>query len=225
MTINENNLQIIANNKAYIFNQLHNKEAIKSYADLKKKAKDDIDKMIANDDKLIANPEHNPVYHNNETTGEFAGSVAELVATHVWPCAVKTLNSYFGYRIHPIFHTRKLHTGVDIGCATGTAVYSWNKGKILSYGLNGGYGNEMLVDHGEGITTLYGHLSAPVASVGGFVEAGALIAKSGSTGFSTGPHLHFEVRIKGNPVDPIPYLKGAKANSKLNDPYFQITKK
>ncbi len=124
-----------------------------------------------------------------------------------WPCASANLTSYFGYRTHPIFGTRKLHTGVDVGAHSGTHIYAAADGVIIESGWMGGYGKAVIIDHGSGIATLYGHTSQIYVSSGQPVKRGQLIAAVGSTGFSTGPHLHFEVRVNGSPVDPLAYLR------------------
>lgn len=120
-----------------------------------------------------------------------------------WPSpGVTRVTSEFGYRIHPILKVRKLHTGIDIGCPSGTNIVAANYGKIIKAGWNGSYGNMIMVDHGGGIVTLYAHNNSILAKVGDTVERGQTIAKSGSTGRSTGPHLHFEVRVNGKYQNP-----------------------
>jgi murein DD-endopeptidase MepM/ murein hydrolase activator NlpD len=99
-----------------------------------------------------------------------------------------------------------MHSGLDIAAPTGTPIYACWSGRVLIAGWQGGYGNAVVIDHGGGRATLYGHQSVIAASVGQTVGAGTLIGYVGSTGNSTGPHLHFEVRINGNPVDPSPYF-------------------
>lgn len=116
------------------------------------------------------------------------------------------ISSPFGWRVHPIFHTRRLHTGIDIGAGYGTAVRAGGAGTVVVAGTITGYGNAIVIDHGGGIATLYGHLSRFKVRVGQSVSAGATIGAVGNTGNSTGPHLHFEVRVQGTPVDPMPYL-------------------
>lgn len=116
-----------------------------------------------------------------------------------------TLRSRFGYRIHPIFHTRKLHTGVDLAARSGTPIYAAGDGTIEYYRWQSGYGNKIEIKHVNGYETAYGHLSrfADGLGVGSKVRQGQVIGYVGSTGQSTGPHLHFEILINGNLVDPL----------------------
>jgi murein DD-endopeptidase MepM/ murein hydrolase activator NlpD len=123
----------------------------------------------------------------------------------LWP-AVGPITSPFGWRIHPIFHTREFHPGIDIGAPYGATVSAADAGTVEFAGTMTGYGNVLVIDHGGGLATLYGHLSAYSVSAGESVGRGAPIAKVGCTGWCTGPHLHFEVRVFGTPVDPMPYL-------------------
>lgn len=116
------------------------------------------------------------------------------------------ISSPFGWRVHPIFHTRRLHAGIDVGAGYGTAVRAGGSGTVVVAGTITGYGNAVVIDHGGGIATLYGHLSRFKVRVGQSVAGGATIGAVGNTGNSTGPHLHFEVRVEGTPVDPMPYL-------------------
>lgn len=115
------------------------------------------------------------------------------------------LRSRFGYRIHPIFHTRKLHTGVDLAARSGTPIYAAGDGVIKYYKWQSGYGNKVEIQHVNGYETAYGHMSryADGISVGSHVRQGQIIGYVGSTGQSTGPHLHFEIKINGNLVDPL----------------------
>lgn len=116
-----------------------------------------------------------------------------------------TLRSRFGYRIHPIFKTRKLHTGVDLAARSGTPIYAAGDGTISYYRWQSGYGNKVEIQHVNGYETAYGHMSryADGLGVGSKVRQGQLIGYVGSTGQSTGPHLHFEILINGNLVDPL----------------------
>lgn len=134
-----------------------------------------------------------------------AGSGA--LATPV-PGAVAT--SMFGARVHPIFGTARMHDGVDFGAVSGTPIRSAAAGTVVSAGMRGGYGNATIIDHGGGVATLYAHQSDVLVTEGTAVTAGQVIGTVGSTGFSTGPHLHFEVRVKGVPADPMLYLPAAR---------------
>ena len=119
------------------------------------------------------------------------------------------VTSPFGWRTHPIFKTRKFHSGVDLGVPMGTAVKCSNSGVVTFVGWYGGYGKVVIVNHGiykgKPVSTLYAHLSSYSVSQGARVSRGQVIARSGSTGYSTGPHLHFEVRVNGSPVNPYSY--------------------
>lgn len=116
-----------------------------------------------------------------------------------------TLRSRFGYRIHPIFKSRKLHTGVDLAAKTGTPIYASGDGVIEKSGWSSGYGKYVLIRHVNGFETGYGHMSriADISKPGARVRQGQIIGYVGSTGYSTGPHLHFEIKINGNFVDPL----------------------
>ena len=112
------------------------------------------------------------------------------------------ITSTFAYRRHPITHVYKLHTGIDIAAPTGTSIHAAANGTVILSGWMGAYGNAIIIDHGGGVTTLYGHCSRLTARVGQNVKRGQVIAKVGSTGYSTGPHCHFERRENGKPVNP-----------------------
>jgi murein DD-endopeptidase MepM/ murein hydrolase activator NlpD len=115
----------------------------------------------------------------------------------------------FGMRIHPILHVRLMHEGLDIVANAGTSVHATGDGVVSYVGREGGYGNVVEIDHGFGYTTLYGHLLKPLVPVGQKVKRGQVIALSGNTGLSTGPHLHYEVRKNGVHVDPSEYFFSA----------------
>lgn len=126
-----------------------------------------------------------------------------------WPApGYYKITSEYGYRTHPILKKKKLHTGIDIAVPSGSNVIAANSGKVIFSGYNGGYGYAVIIDHGGKISTLYAHNSKLLVKVGDKVEKGDVIAKSGNTGLSTGPHLHFEVRVNGDHVDPMKYLTG-----------------
>jgi murein DD-endopeptidase MepM/ murein hydrolase activator NlpD len=124
----------------------------------------------------------------------------------MWP-ANGPLTSGFGYRVHPIFGYSKMHTGIDIGAPYGSPVWAADTGTVAYVGTMSGYGNVVAIDHGGGLATTYNHLSSFHVSNGQSVSRGTQIGAVGCTGYCTGPHLHFEVRVGGNPVDPMPYLR------------------
>jgi murein DD-endopeptidase MepM/ murein hydrolase activator NlpD len=113
------------------------------------------------------------------------------------------ITSYFGYRYHPILHFTRFHAGLDIGAAWGSPIVAAGDGRIVAAGWAGGYGREVQIAHGGGLVSLYGHMSEIVAQPGSFVRQGQVIGYVGSSGLSTGPHVHFEVRMGGSPVNPL----------------------
>lgn len=115
-------------------------------------------------------------------------------------------SSPFGWRIHPILGYRRFHAGLDFAASYGSKIRAADSGKVIFAGWYGGYGRAVIIDHGNGLTTLYGHTSELYVTEGQAVERGQAIGAVGSTGFSTGPHLHFEVRRNGTPVNPTDYL-------------------
>lgn len=116
------------------------------------------------------------------------------------------ITSRFGSRVHPVLGYRRFHAGVDFGAAHGSRITAADSGKVIFSGWYGGYGNSVIIDHGGGLTTLYAHASRLSVREGQSVLKGQPIASVGSTGLSTGPHLHFEVRRNGSPVDPMGFL-------------------
>jgi murein DD-endopeptidase MepM/ murein hydrolase activator NlpD len=123
----------------------------------------------------------------------------------MWPVSGPVV-SPFGWRIHPILHYRKMHTGIDIAVGYGVPIHAADSGTVIYATWMGGYGNVIILDHGRGISTLYAHQSSLAVGAGAHVGRGQVIGYVGSTGFSTGPHLHFEVRLIGTTVDPMGYL-------------------
>jgi murein DD-endopeptidase MepM/ murein hydrolase activator NlpD len=115
-------------------------------------------------------------------------------------------SSPFGWRMHPILGYRRFHAGLDFAAGYGSEIHAADSGTVIFAGWYGGYGKAVIIDHGKNITTLYGHTSQLYVTEGQSVERGQAIASVGSTGLSTGPHLHFEVRLNGSPVDPANYL-------------------
>lgn len=123
-----------------------------------------------------------------------------------WPVN-GAVTSPFGYRVHPILGVRKLHTGIDITAASGAPIAASAAGTVILAQTYGGYGRAVVIDHGGGLTTLYAHQSQIAVSVGQIVGRGALVGYVGCSGSCTGPHLHYEVREDGVPVDPLSYLR------------------
>lgn len=123
----------------------------------------------------------------------------------VWPLQGR-ITSPFGWRRHPVLRKQKYHTGIDIAVGYNTPVAATDNGVVMYSGWNGGYGKMISIDHGNHISTLYAHCNQLKVSVGERVTQGQIIALSGSTGLSTGPHLHFEVRVNGTPANPMNYL-------------------
>jgi murein DD-endopeptidase MepM/ murein hydrolase activator NlpD len=117
--------------------------------------------------------------------------------------AAGPITSYFGYRYHPILHFTRFHAGIDIGAGWGSPIVAAGDGRVVAAGWAGGYGREVQIAHGGGLVSLYGHMSQIVAEPGSFVRQGQLIGYVGSSGLSTGPHVHFEVRLGGQPVNPL----------------------
>ncbi len=126
-----------------------------------------------------------------------AGMIAPVDGSHT---------SGFGMRRHPIFGGTRMHTGLDYPMPYGTFVHASQAGIVAFAGWKRGYGNTVIINHGNGLGTLYGHNSSLEVSTGDTVSRGQVIAKVGSTGYSTGPHCHFEVRVNGEPVDPVFYI-------------------
>ena len=123
----------------------------------------------------------------------------------VWPTTSRWVTSPYGNRIHPVLGYSKFHSGIDIGVGSGNPIYSAKSGVVILSQYYYGYGNAVIVDHGNGLSTLYAHLSSLGVSKGNWVNQGQVIAYSGNTGISTGPHLHYEVRVNGSTVNPMSY--------------------
>ena len=123
----------------------------------------------------------------------------------LWPTA-GYVSSGYGSRLHPILGIVRLHAGIDLGSVQGQGIYASKSGVVIRAEWVGGYGNTVVIDHGGGFSTLYGHLHAYSTKTGEFVQAGQEVGKLGSTGLSTGPHLHFEIRVNGTAEDPLKYL-------------------
>lgn len=138
--------------------------------------------------------------------GPAAPAPARAPGRLLLPVPGAPITSAFGPRVHPVYGTVRMHTGIDYGADSGTPIRAAGDGVVISSGWLGDYGIATMIDHGGGIVTVYAHQSATVVAAGQRVSAGSTIGRVGSTGASTGPHLHFEVRVDGDPVSPSPYL-------------------
>ena len=130
------------------------------------------------------------------------GKPAPVADDMAWPVAGH-ITSYFGYRYHPILHFSRFHAGVDFGASWGSPIVAAADGQVAAAGWSGGYGRQVRIWHGGGLTTTYSHMSEIVAAPGTLVRRGQLIGYVGSSGLSTGPHLHYEVLRDGAPVNPL----------------------
>jgi len=133
------------------------------------------------------------------------GTVPTASKNLLWPTA-GSVSSPYGYRTHPVFGDTRLHTGIDISAPYGQSVKAAQAGTVVFAGTDEGYGSYIVIDHGQGFATLYAHLSSIGVSVGRSVARGAGIGAVGCSGYCTGPHLHFETRVNGDPVDPMQYF-------------------
>ncbi|MBD2058385.1 peptidoglycan DD-metalloendopeptidase family protein [Oculatella sp. FACHB-28] len=133
------------------------------------------------------------------------GPVVRGTGQFTYP-SIGIVTSNFGWRVHPILGYRRFHAGIDFGASHGSTIQAADAGVVIFSGWYGGYGNAVVISHGGDLTTLYGHASELYVSEGQTVQQGQAIAAIGSTGFSTGPHLHFEVRQNGEPVNPLGFL-------------------
>ncbi len=190
-------LETLKNEKQAIIDSLNNDiNALKQDEEQKEK---DYEALQAELQKALAAQESNssssdtPAYTGN---GQFG-----------WPSAASTrITSYYGYRNHPITGTNKLHRGIDIAAPFGSNVLAAESGTVVTAGYNSSYGYYVTINHGGGYVTLYAHNSKLLVSSGQKVNRGDVIAKCGSTGSSTGNHVHFEVMVNGSPKNPLNYL-------------------
>ena len=199
----EEAIQIILNLENDLENRQAEYDAIMAAEDA---ANATIDKLVA---ELEAQRAAEAAAAAAAAGGSGGGGSANASGSFMWPVASYVyVSSRFGLRVHPITGQKKSHTGIDIASNQGTAVYASDGGSVTLAGWNGGYGNCIMIDHGNGYVTLYGHLSSISVSVGQTVSQGATIGAVGSTGNSTGPHLHFEVLKNGTRIDPEQFFSG-----------------
>lgn len=177
-----------SNTGALIKESLSKVDKLKIQLDLQKKSLDSLENLaLARKERISAIPSVKPVRED-----KLKRNIHRL--------------SGFGYRIHPIHNVKKFHAGIDFTAPRGTEIIASGKGVVKRVeNKKSGYGKSIIIDHGYGYETLYGHLSEILIEEGQEVTRGQIIGKIGSTGTSTAPHLHYEVRINGNPVNPIDY--------------------
>ena len=185
-----------------------NSEELEELLKAEEEAEDLIAKKIAElEEQKRLEEEANKIHQGEEGGGGGIPGGGESIASgnFAWPCACTYITSRVGGRIHPISGVYKYHSGMDIGCQYGDAVWASDSGTVILAGENGGYGNCVMIDHGyvngDNYYTLYGHLSSIAVSYGQTVSQGEYIGAVGSTGVSTGPHLHFEIRNSAGPTD------------------------
>lgn len=146
---------------------------------------------------------------NSGGGGSSGGGSATSLSNLQWPVPSCTLiTSRFGYRVAPTTGASTYHGGLDIGAGMGASIVAAGAGDVIYAGANGGYGNCVMIDHGDGVVTVYAHMSSIGVSYGQYVTAGQYVGAVGSTGVSTGPHCHFEIRINGAQTDPAAYFSG-----------------
>ncbi len=208
VTQKRNELKIQQNNKTKAKADLNVKKNIVSNAySAKNRILSDISKNL----KDLLELEEKFITESNNIAKEILKlQTAEKYAggSMAWPApGYYTITSSFGMRLHPILKVYRMHTGIDIGAQSGANIVAANAGKVMFAGYNSSYGNYIIIDHGGKIATVYAHSSRLLVKSGTLVNKGTVIAKVGSTGSSTGSHLHFEVRVNGSVVNPLNYLK------------------
>ena len=173
-----------------------------------KNVKDAYAAMIETEDELMA--------QYKKAAAEYAAQSTYVGGTFMWPLPAgnNVVTCKYGMRTHPITGKRKLHTGLDLRAATGTKVYAANKGTVTTSGYSSAWGNYIIISHGGGITTLYAHLSKRSVSKDDKVKQGDIIGYSGNTGYSTAPHLHFEISKNGSTYNPLNEFKDFKVTYK-----------
>lgn len=188
-------------NKTARVNKLRDQRANILYAaqEEEQQSQYEYDRLLAISENIAA------MLRNMEANGGGATESSGGTGRFMWPCRGE-ITSYYGWRTHPIFGTTKYHSGMDIAVDYGTPIYAADSGTVVYSGWLGGYGYCVMIDHGGGLVTLYGHNQALNVNEGQYVSKGTVIAYAGSTGYSTGPHCHFEVRLHGEVTEPLDYL-------------------
>jgi murein DD-endopeptidase MepM/ murein hydrolase activator NlpD len=172
----------------------------------------------AEDEKAAANKAYAEMIEKEEKLmEEYKKAAAKLASQNTYvggkfmwplPAANNVITCKYGMRTHPVTKKYKLHSGIDLRCSTGTKVYAANAGTVTTSGYSSAWGNYIIINHGGGYTTLYAHLKSRNVSKDAKVKQGDVIGYSGNTGYSTGPHLHFEINKNGSPYDPLTEFKG-----------------
>lgn len=215
LTEREKNLKTVKENKEKTATALENAKVIKnSYAKQLTDSEKETQAKIAEYQRELDNLEAQIVTITSIKVGEdYVGG------EFAWPApGYSTITSKYGMRVHPILKTHRVHSGTDIAMPMGAYIIAANDGVVTKAGYSStGYGNMVLIDHGGGVSTLYGHGSEILVQTGQTVKRGDIIMKAGSTGWSTGPHLHFEVRINGQHVDSLPYITGKKITKETDN--------
>ena len=215
LTEREKNLKTVKENKEKTATALENAKVIKnSYAKQLTDSEKETQAKIAEYQRELDNLEAQIVTITSIKVGEdYVGG------EFAWPApGYSTITSKYGMRVHPILKTHRVHSGTDIAMPMGASIIAANDGVVTKAGYSStGYGNMVLIDHGGGVSTLYGHGSEILVQTGQTVKRGDIIMKAGSTGWSTGPHLHFEVRINGQHVDSLPYITGKKITKETDN--------
>ena len=176
---------------------------------IRKRAAEEAAKNAANNANSGGNSGGNGGSGGNSGGGSSGGGSATSLSNLQWPVPSCTLiTSRFGYRVAPTTGASTYHGGLDIGAGMGASIVAAGAGDVIYAGANGGYGNCVMIDHGNGVVTVYAHMSSIGVSYGQYVTAGQYVGAVGSTGVSTGPHCHFEVRINGVQTDPAAYFSG-----------------
>ena len=181
------------------------KKAAAEKAARERKAREEAAKAKTSNDNTNNNANNNST--NSKPSNPVSSSNNGKMAYPVPASSGSAPNAPYGKRTNPISGKEEVHTGLDLKATMNADVVAAASGTVIFAGTKGGYGNTVIVDHGDGTSTLYGHNSSLTVNVGDEVSRGQVIAKAGTTGYSTGVHLHFEVRKNGMAVDPTPYLK------------------
>ncbi|MBR2477199.1 MAG: peptidoglycan DD-metalloendopeptidase family protein [Clostridia bacterium] len=199
--------------RAVVMEKMEESQALKRELVSRQQASQQILDELAASDREITAEMKQAKQAEQEAQREIARLVSGDSSRYVggkflWPSRnYYTITSPYSMRVHPTLGVYKQHTGIDIGAAHGTDVLAAADGTVIIAGWNNAYGNYVVINHGGGVTTLYGHNSSLCVSKGQKVSQGQVIAKVGSTGYSTGPHIHFEVQVNGSPVNPMSYLQ------------------